>query len=305
MKLTVIILAKNEECHVERALASVASIADQCIVVDSGSSDRTMSLARSAGAVVIENPWVNHAVQFNWALSQLPEETEWVLRLDADEIVTEQLANEIRSKLALLPDEAKGVFVSRRMHFLRRRINWGGVFPIRVLRLFRHGHGRCESRWMDEHIIVDGNTTEFSGEIVDDNLRSLTWWTEKHNSYASREVVDILNQQYKFMPQDSVARLRGGKQVGNKRWIKENVYARLPSGLRAFGYFFYRYILRLGFLDGIEGTAFHVLQGFWYRYLVDMKLYEVESYMKNGNVDVVVAINDVLRVNVRSQAKIG
>lgn len=299
MTLTVVILTKNEERHIERALASVAAIAERCLVIDSGSTDRTVEIATALGAQVLTHPFITQAQQFNWAIKQLPAKTEWVLRLDADEIVTEALAMEIREELAALPAKTQGVFVSRRMHFLGRRMQWGGVFPVRILRIFRHGRGHCENRWMDEHIIVDGPTAEFSGEIIDDNLNSLTWWTDKHNSYASREVVDILNQEYGFMPQDTVASLSRGQQAGVKRWIKENVYAGLPGGFRAFAYFFYRYFIRLGFLDGKEGTAFHVLQGFWYRYLVDMKLHEVESHIKSHNVDVVTAINDVLGINVR------
>lgn len=174
----------------------------------------------------------------------------------------------------------------------------GGVFPVRVLRLFRLGRGRFENRWMDEHILVEGETVGFDGEIVDDNLNSLTWWTEKHNAYASREVVDLLNLEYGFMAHETVADLRSGQQAGLKRWIKENVYTRLPGGGRAFLYFLYRYVVRLGFLDGREGTAFHFLQGFWYRYLVDMKLFEVKAYMRRTNVDAVTAIRDVLGVDV-------
>lgn len=301
--LTVVILTKNEERHISRALGSVAQIADRCFVIDSLSSDKTVALAEAAGATVLQNPWINYATQFNWALGQLPSDTEWVLRLDADEFVTETLSEEIKEKLTTLPPMTKGVYVSRYMQFLGRRIMWGGLFPIRVLRLFSHGHGHCENRWMDEHIIVEGETAGFSGEIIDDNLNSLSWWTEKHNSYASREVVDILNQQYKFLPHESVAKLRGGQQAGIKRWIKENVYARLPGGLRAFAYFLYRYVLRLGFLDGKEGTAFHVLQGFWYRYLVDIKLHEVREYLKNNSSDVETAIKDVLGIDLRPRAE--
>jgi len=299
LTLTVVILTKNEERHIARALDSVAFIADNCVVVDSGSTDGTMELAKAAGATVLQNPWVNYAAQLNWALAQLPNDTKWILRLDADEIVSRALATEIRDGLATLPFETQGVYISRRMHFLGRRIEWGGLFPVRVIRLFRHGFGRCENRWMDEHIIVDGATAEFSGEVIDDNLNSLTWWTEKHNSYASREVVDILNQEYGFMPQETVAKLRGGQQAGVKRWIKERVYARLPGGFRAFAYFFYRYIIRLGFLDGKEGAAFHVLQGFWYRYLVDMKLHEVKTYMRREKVDVTKAIKDIVGIDVQ------
>lgn len=302
MTLTVVILTKNEERHITRALASVASIADRYVVVDSGSDDRTLELAEVRGAKILVNPFVTQAQQFNWALDQLPGDTEWVLRLDADEIVTEALAQQIKEALPKLGAETKGICVSRRMHFLGRPIRWGGLFPIRVLRVFRHTAGRCEDRWMDEHILVDGATADLSGEIIDDNLNSLTWWTEKHNAYASREVVDLLNLEYGFMAHETVVDIHGGQQAGVKRWLKEKVYARLPGGLRAFVYFFYRYVVRLGFLDGKEGTAFHVLQGFWYRYLVDMKIHETKTYMRRHDVSADVAIRDVLGININPKS---
>jgi hypothetical protein len=151
---------------------------------------------------------------------------------------------------------------------------------------------------MDEHIKVAGATVDFKGELIDDNLNSLTWWTDKHNKYASREALDLLNLEYGFMPHDSVANLRCGNQAALKRWLKEVVYARLPGGFRAFAYFFYRYVLRLGFLDGRAGTAFHFLQGFWYRYLVDAKMAEVRRYMREHDVGVIIAIERVLGIKV-------
>ncbi|SCY16842.1 Glycosyltransferase involved in cell wall bisynthesis [Paracoccus tibetensis] len=300
LSLDVVILTKNEERHIGRCIESVAHLANRIYVVDSGSTDRTREVARQAGATVLDHPWTNYATQFNWSLDQLPQDTEWVLRLDADEIVTDGLAREVMDGLPRLGPEVAGVYISRRMTFLGRPIRWGGVFPIRILRLFRRGRGRCENRWMDEHIRVDGRTAEFAGEIIDDNTNSLTWWTEKHNNYASREVVDLLNLEYGFMPHETVADLREWQQAGVKRWLKENIYARLPRGSRAVLYFFYRYILRLGFLDGQEGTAFHVLQGFWYRFLVDAKLQEVKSYMRRNDVDVVKAMRDVLGIDVQA-----
>lgn len=298
MPLTVVILTKNEARHIERAIGSVRTVADRIVVVDSGSTDKTIPIARAAGAKVLSNAWVNHATQFNWALAHLPEDTDWVLRLDADEIVTPPLAEEIARRLAHIGPEVKGIYISRRMNFLSRPIRWGGLFPVRVLRIFRHGFGRCEDRWMDEHIIVEGPTDDFDGEIVDDNLNSLTWWTEKHNNYASREVVDLLNLEFGFMPHETVADLSGGRQAGVKRWLKERVYARLPGGSRAFVYFLYRYVARLGFLDGKEGAALHILQGFWYRFLVDMKLHEVRTYMSTHRVDAKIAIERVLGISV-------
>ncbi|MEC7760326.1 MAG: glycosyltransferase family 2 protein [Pseudomonadota bacterium] len=299
MTLTAVILTFNEARHIERAMASVAGIADHILVVDSFSTDRTRELAEAAGAIVLQNPWKNHATQFNWALDHLPAGNDWVLRLDADEVVTEALAGEIKAGLAGLGDEIDGVFVPRRMTFLGKTIRWGGVFPVQVLRLFRAGRGRCENRWMDEHIKVPGQTTQFTGELIDDNLNSLTWWTTKHNSYASREVVDLLNLKHGFMPHETVADLAGWQQAGVKRWFKEHVYARLPGGARAFSYFLYRFVVRLGFLDGTRGAAFHVLQGFWYRYLVDMKLMEVTRYMDEHETTAPEAIHEVLGIDLR------
>jgi hypothetical protein len=151
---------------------------------------------------------------------------------------------------------------------------------------------------MDEHIKVKGKTFEFSGEITDDNLNSLTWWTDKHNKYASREAIDLLNLEFNIMKHDTVASLRGWTQPGLKRWIKEHIYIMLPTNLRSFLYFSYRYFIRLGFLDGRSGTTFHFLQGFWYRYLVDAKVAEVKRFSREKKVDIKTAIAEVLGIHV-------
>jgi glycosyltransferase involved in cell wall biosynthesis len=296
--LTAVILTLNEEKHLARCLASVQGGADSVLVVDCCSTDNTLAIARQHGARVVQHTWVSHATQFNWGLEQLEPGTDWVLRIDADEYLTPELAAEIRRELPGIGKEVAGVYCGRRMTFQGRLIRHGGVFPIRVLRLFRHGRGRCENRWMDEHIKVDGPTADFQGEIIDDNLNTLTWWTDKHNSYASREAVDLLNLEYGFMATDSVASLSSGSQAGLKRWVKEQVYARLPGGFRSFVYFFYRYVLRLGFLDGRAGWAFHFLQGFWYRALVDAKVAEVKRYMQERGCLVTEAIDRVLGIRV-------
>ena len=298
MKLTAIILTYNEERHLARSIKSLEGVVSEVVVVDSFSTDNTKDIALSSGALFLENEFINHAAQFNWALTQLDNDTEWVLRLDADEVLTPALGTEIKLRLPRAGSEIDGFYCGRRMTFQGRLIRHGGVFPVRVLRLFRSGRGRCENRWMDEHIKVVGPTLDFQGEIIDDNLKSLSWWTSKHSSYASREAVDLLNLEYGFMPHDSVADLCGGQQAGVKRWLKEHVYARLPDGFRAFAYFFYRYVIRLGFLDGQAGTAFHFLQGFWYRYLVDAKVAEVKRYMRQNNVSVQTAIECVLEIKV-------
>lgn len=297
MKLVAVILTLNEELHLARCIDSLNGVADEIVVADCFSTDATLEIAQARGARVIQREWVNYATQFNWALTQLAGDTDWVLRIDADEYLTPQLLDEIRTRLPGVGPEIDGIYCSRRMTFQGKLIRHGGVFPVRVLRLFRRGRGQCENRWMDEHIKVSGPTVDFTGELIDDNLNNLTWWITKHNHYASREAVDLLNLEYGFMPHDSVAGLRGGSQAAVKRWVKEVVYVRMPPGFRAFAYFFYRYVIRLGFLDGRAGTAFHFLQGFWYRYLVDAKVVEVRRHMADTGSNVVASIRVVLGID--------
>lgn len=298
-KLTVIVLTFEESLHISRCLESVADVATSILVVDCFSTDGTVQIAESKGATVLQHVFVNYAAQFNWALAQVRATDGWILRLDADEYLSPVLVAEILDQLPSIAPEIDGVYCGRRMTFQRKMIRHGGIFPIRVLRLFRHGRGRCENRWMDEHIKVSGPTVHFRGDIIDDNLHTLTWWTNKHNMYASREAADLLNLKYRIIPFDSVAGL-SASQAGIKRWIKESVYARLPGGYRALSYFLYRYIVRFGFLDGAKGTAFHVLQGFWYRYLVDAKIAEVESYLASKHCSPIDAIRLVLGIDMKA-----
>lgn len=296
MTLTVVILTHDEAQHIARAIQSVQSAADRIFVIDSGSTDATIDIARVLGAEVLVHPFATQAKQFNWALEKLPADTQWVFRLDADEVVSPELASALKQELPKLGREVAGASVYRRMAFLGRPIRWGGVFPVRITRVLRYGRGRSEDRWMDEHILLDGVQVQLDGELLDDNLKPLGWWIDKHNKYASREVVEILNAEQGFLMRDRCVVLND--QARLKRWVKEKIYARLPSGLRAFCYFFYRYVVRFGFLDGTEGTAFHVLQGFWYRYLVDAKLHEVRLHMRTKNTDVVTAIREVLGIDI-------
>ena len=214
MTLTAVVLSFNEERHLARCLASLEGVVDSVLVADSFSTDETLTIAEAHGARVVQHPFVTQATQFNWALTQLDDDLDWVLRIDADEYLTEPLRREMREQLPTLGADIEGVYCGRRMTFQGRLIRHGGVFPVRVLRLFRRRRGQCENRWMDEHIKVAGPTADLQGEIIDDNLQSLTWWTAKHNSYASREAVDLLNLEYGFMPFDSVAGLHGAQRLG-------------------------------------------------------------------------------------------
>ena len=275
--ISVLILTNNENLHLERCLRSLNFFAKKIYIVDSFSTDNTLEIANSFGVEVKQNTWTNYAKQFNWGLENFTFETDWIMRMDADEYVTKELAEEINSKLGSLPSNITGVILKRRVYFMNRWIKHGGYYPTYLLRIWRNGKGICEERWMDEHIkLTEGDTIVFDNDIIDDNLNNLTWWTNKHNNYATREAIDLLNIKYKFLKSDSIDAELSQQQDKRKRWFKEKLYTRVPLFVRPFLYFIYRYIFKLGFLDGIPGLIWHFLQGFWYRFLVDAKVYDIE-----------------------------
>lgn len=257
LSLSVIILTYNEELNLERCLKSVSDWAEEIIVVDSFSTDNTEKISKKFGAKFVQHKFVNQAEQFNWALDNAKPKGEWILKLDADEQVLPALKDEIISKLPATNSEIAGFYIKRRVYFMRGWIKHGGYYPIWFLRLWRKGAGRSEAKEMDEHIILTkGRAGKLDNDFVDDNQKGLTDWISKHNNYASREARDMVSGFYKS----------GDKKV---------FYYKLPPFLRAFLYFIYRYFFRLGFLDGVEGLAFHFLQGFWYRFLIDAKILEI------------------------------
>lgn len=273
--LSVILLTHNEERHIERCLKSLLPVTDKIFIVDSGSTDRTVELATALGAVVVSNPWVNYATQFNFGIRNTPFQTEWLMRMDADEYLLPELAGEIREKLGNVSENVSGIYVKRRVMFMDKWIRRGGYYPTWLMRLWRRSKGHCEELWMDEHIkLSDGDTIRFDNDLVDHNLNNLTWWTQKHNLYAIREAIDLLNVRYNFDDGAIVTPTLFGTQEQRKRYLKIR-YATLPLFTRPFLYFVMRYFFQGGFLDGTKGLVWHFLQGFWYRFLVDAKIYEV------------------------------
>ncbi len=279
MSLAVIILTLNEERHVARALASVAGVASELFVVDSFSTDRTVEVAQAHGATVVQHPFVNHATQFQWALDNLPITASWIMRLDADEVIESDLANRLRDELPALPDDVVGITLKLKVIFQNRWIRHGGRYPLLLLRIWRRGHGRMNKRWMDEHMVVwGGRMVTLEGGIADHNLKDLTFFTNKHNMYATREAIEVINQRRHLFPRDTDSSDQGKSSVQTalKLFVKERIYNRIPYLVSAPSYFLYRVVFRLGFLDGKEGILYHYLQGLWYRLLVGAKVDELE-----------------------------
>lgn len=279
LDVTVIILTYNENIHLERCLTSVKQFASNVIVVDSFSNDKTVNLAKELGATVYQNTWVNYANQFNWALKNAKITTKWILRLDADEYLEPKLIDELFSKLPYISNDINGIIFNLK-HVFYGRPMLHGVYPIKLLRLFRTGTARCEERWMDEHIeLISGETVEFQNDFVDHNLNSLGWWIQKHNGYSVREAIDLINLEIPIVSNNNASGILS-TQAQQKRQ-KKLKYARMPLFWRAFYYFVYRYFYKLGFLDGKPGFLWHFLQGWWYRTLVDAKIYEIKKHCGN------------------------
>jgi glycosyltransferase involved in cell wall biosynthesis len=280
LNISVIILTYNEEKHIERCIRNAQNFSNKIFLVDSYSSDRTVEMAEALGAKVHQNKWENnYARQFNWGLQNLPITTEWVFRLDADEYLSEELIEEIGNKFPKLSSEVSGVIFERKMIFLEKLIN-KGMIQMNMLRLFKYGYGQCEDRWMDEHIILSkGITAEFQHYFVDHNLNSLGWWTNKHNGYSIREAIDLLDYELN-LTENEIENNFLSLDAANKR-RKKLKYAKLPLFWRSFYYFMYRYFIKFGFTQGKEGFLWHFLQGWWYRTLVDAKIYEIKKYCGN------------------------
>jgi glycosyltransferase involved in cell wall biosynthesis len=289
------ILTLDEEQHIARCIASIKPYCASVLVIDSASTDRTREIAAEMGAEVIVHPFTTHAAQVNAAIQHIEERGGWLMRIDADEVLEPP-----RDGILVPCDEPfDGLIVRRHIHFLGRRMLHGGLQPNWHLRLWRAGKGRCEPRWMDEHIVVDGRTRTTRLEIADINLNPVGWWTAKHNNYASREAIEVLDRKYALLERPAepeAAALHGPVRL--KRLVKERLFNRLPGGMRAKVYFFWRYWVRLGFLDGSEGYFFHFLQVYWYRTLIDCKVREIELYRDTHRVPLKEAVAAVTGLKV-------
>lgn len=264
--ISVIILTYNEKLHIRRCIENIKPIAKEIFVVDCHSTDGTQAIATELGATVIEHDWPgNQAAQLAWAFENVKMSGEWVLRLDADEYLTDELHREIKDRLDGIDSDVSGITFALDHIFLKKKLRFGNP-KLHLLRLWRNGKAYCEQRKMDEHMAVtEGRIIDFEGAFVDHNLNNLVWWTQKHLGYAQREKEVLLESAFD--------ETNLSEHAAKKRRLKGG-YARLPLFWRAFAYFCYRYFLKLGFLDGKPGFVWAILQAFWYRTFVDALIYE-------------------------------
>ena len=255
--IAVIILVGQEKLHIRRCLERLKPLEPrQIFVVESQSSDGTHEIAGEMGAVTAFNKWPGlQSIQFNWALDNQKIESKWILRLDADEYLTDESIEWLKANLDGI-DEKVGA-----LEFTLERKFMGGVIRhgtngIQMVRMFRKGHGRYSETLMDERIVFDGEKLSVPVIFFDDNLNSLEWWKKKHRGYAKREAQQAIESMKSDVWTDP----------------RKRKYYKLPPYLRAVAYFCIRYFLKLGFLDGLPGFRWHFWQGLWYRWLVDREI---------------------------------
>lgn len=268
--LSVIILTKDEELNVPRCLDSLATLPCEVLVVDSGSRDGTVATAKARGAVVVEHPFETHAKQWDWALRTLPLAGEWVLALDADQSLTPELATEIAA-VVTRADGPSAYLLRRRQYFRGRWIRHGGYYPTYQLRLFRKGTATVDAdELVDHHFLPADRPARLRHDLVESNAKEndILFVIDRWTRYAARQAEEEVRGRVAPLPPTGPLR----RVARRKRF-----YAKLPLGLRACAYFVWRYLIRLGFLDGREGFLFHVLQGFWYRLLVDIRISELRA----------------------------
>ncbi len=271
--LTVIILTLNAQESLPKVVESVRTIASRILVVDSFSTDTTVAWAGAHGCDVVQHPFEHYAAQRNWAQAHAALAPDaWVLHLDADEVVSAELADSIRAAIAAPTHD--GYLIRRLTYFLGQPIRYGHMNPNWHLRLYRAGKGACENRMYDQHFVMEGGTGRLHGLMHDLQLVSIERWTAAHNRWSTAEAAEILQAE---VADNQLTGSLGGDPRQRKRWLKNQLYYKAPSLLRPFLFFFYNYIIKLGILDGRVGLIYHTLHAFWFRFLVDAKLHEQRS----------------------------
>lgn len=277
LDLTIIILTYNEEEHIGRTISNALRLTSNIVVVDSNSTDKTTEIALNFGVEIRQYRWdsnSNWSKKMNWSLENNPFNTKWIMRLDADEYMTDEYITTIIELLPQQGSEISAISVNRREYFMRRWMKHGGIYPKSMIRIIKRGKAHYENRLLDEHVEVsEGIILYLNIDLCDDRQISLSDWINKHNSYSLKEAIMLIDNDI-----DIFESLNNNLKIDTnslKKRKKKNLYAKLPLFWRAWLYFFYRYFVKMAFLDGVEGFIYSFFQCLWYRILADAKVFEI------------------------------
>jgi len=272
-----LILTYNEELHLGRLLSSISCLNAAVYILDSGSTDQTLAIAQNFGAQVQQHPFTNHPQQWHHALKIFDIKTPWVIGLDADQIVSNELKHRLREFKAENNQHIDGIYFNRKNYFKGKWIKHGGYYPFYLLKMFRYTAGYSDlNERMDHRFIVPGKTEIWrDAYLIEENLKenSISFWINKHNTYSDLLAREEVERRELIRGQTLRPRFWGTPDE-RTAWLKR-LWWKMPLFLRPAIYFIYRYFLRLGILDGYQGFIFHFLQGYWFRLMVDVKIKEI------------------------------
>jgi len=277
--VAIVILTFNEEVNIRSCLESVRGLTDEVFIVDSFSTDNTLEVAREYTDKIYQNAWVHWAHQRNWALDNLPISFDWVLFLDADERLTAELRVELADTLTNPRAPAvEGYYIKRNFYFLGRWLKYGGYQADYILRLIRKDKARSIGGGAREYMTVQGQLGRLSGQMIHEDHKDLGFWIDKHNKLALLEAEELLRLEAQ-QPTEVQPQTQNGKKVEHsfRKWLRNNIWIKMPILIRPFIYFFYRYVVQLAFLDGKEGFIYCFLHGLWFNFLVDAKYLELQK----------------------------
>ena len=274
LPVSAIVLTHNEEKNLPKCLDSIAGRVSEIIVVDSFSTDATLEVARKYTANIVQHAYEGHPQQWHWTITNAAIANDWVFAIDADFVVTQGVWDELDKRLG--DAGIHGFYVRHREIFRGRPISFGGAYPNHWLRIFRKQRVRIDlEERVDVHFFVDGRVEKIEFDVEEQNYKDddIYFWIQKQNNFAKKHAAEEMDRKSRAVTSPVKTRFFGNPDE-RKLYLKQ-IWYRMPLYIRPFIYFFYRYFLRLGFLDGRAGFVYHFTQGFLYRLLVDINIEEI------------------------------
>ena len=272
--VTAIIITKNESIHIGRCIDSIKKHVSKIVVVDSGSEDKTKNIVLEKGGEFYFNKWEGYSNQVNWAIKKVSSSSDWILRIDADEIINESRIT-VKEYLTKLDTKINGLNIRRNIYFGNELVKSGGIYNQRILRIIRSGFGKCENKAMDEHLISEELIIDSPFIFSDISLMDFKEFICKHIDYANLEVISRFEKNM-----DHNKKFKYAKNTVLKKFLKKNIFYRLPSRLRPFLFYFYRLFIRGGIFDSKGAFYYHLFQGLMYRSFVEY-LHHKQTTQKN------------------------
>jgi glycosyltransferase involved in cell wall biosynthesis len=277
--VTLLVTTRNEAANIERCLRSAHLFIDQIFVIDSESEDETVGIAHKYAEVVNLPydhgkiiPWI-----YQWGLDNLPIRNDWVMILEADQMLTPELKTELEQIFSMSSIRVDGYYVRRQQVFRGKALRFGGYGSKYMLKLFRRAAGELDPEETDTRVYVKGVVGRLRSPIIEENRKEddILFYLQKHLRYAdvfAREELQRREDGFKWKQQPKLF----GTPDQRVLWLKQLFFG-LPLYVRPFIYFFYRYVILLGFLDGKQGAIFHFMQAFWFRMVWDIRLEELRG----------------------------